>query len=213
MWSSRVCQSKIYALTVAWKNWLTEKGLPWIYFIFDQPDSKLEGQMQFISSQEGWPIDHNIPLARDVLDQLPKFPALIVPSNEIWNILDKIFVLIHVQSWLHTLTAIQQFQWYAVVFQNVLVSNRCVVEEAKQIPLNCNESLLWTKKQLAIFITVAERSSWLTYAQQELEWSLQLKDCLMVATKPLTWPLLPVLKGALMGVKFNRSEPRLLWSK
>ena len=89
--------------------------------LFDQRDSK--GQMQPISSQEGLPIDHDIPLAINVLNQLPELPALIVPSNEIWNGSDKIFVPIHVQ--LHALPAIQQLQQYAIVFQNVLAANQC----------------------------------------------------------------------------------------
>ena len=77
------------------------------------------------------------------------------------------------------------------------------MEEATQIPLNCYERLQWTKKQLAIFISVAERSSRLMYAQQELEWSLQLIDFPMVATKLLqSWLLRPALKGVLMEVKF-----------
>ena len=64
-----------------------------------------------------------------------------------------------------------------------------------------SESLIWTKKQLAIFISVVERSSGLMYAQQELKWSLHL---LMVATKQLqSGPLRPALKGALMDVKFH----------
>ena len=166
--------------------------------LFDQRDSK--GQMQSISSQEGLPIDHDIPLARNVLNQMPEFPALVVPSNEIWNILDKIFVLIYVQ--LHALPANQELQLYAIVFQNVLASIQYfVVEEAMQIPLNCYESFLWTKKQLAIFLSVAGRSSLLTYAQQELEWCLQLIEFLMVATSLLqSGPLRPELKGAPMDI-------------
>jgi hypothetical protein len=67
----------------------------------------------------------------------------------------------------HTLPAIQ-LQRYALVFQNVLASYHYVmVEEATQISLNCYESPLWTTKQLPIILSVAGRSSWLTYAQQE----------------------------------------------
>ena len=152
------------------------------------------------SSQQRLSFDPDIPLARNVLNQLTEFPALVVPSNEIWNVMDKIFVLIHVQS--HVLHTIQQLQRYAIAFQNVPASNQYViVEEAKQVSHNCYESLIWTKKQLAIFLSVAGRSSWRTYAQQELEWSLQLIDFLMVATKPLqSWPLRPALKGALVDI-------------
>ena len=83
------------------------------------------------------------------------------------------FVLIHVR--LHALPAIQQFQRCAIVYQNVLASNQYVmVEEVTQISPNCYESLLWIKKQLAIFLSVAGWSSRLAYAQQEMEWSLQL---------------------------------------
>ncbi len=71
-------------------------------------------------------------------------------SFKIWNILDKIFVLIHVQP--HALSAIQQLQRYAIVFQNVLASNRILaVEEATYNPLVGYEDFLWTKKQQAIF--------------------------------------------------------------
>ena len=50
-------------------------------------------------------------------------------SFNIWNILDKIFVPIHVQP--HALSAIQQLQRYAIVFRNVLASYRIsAVEEA-----------------------------------------------------------------------------------
>jgi hypothetical protein len=52
----------------------------------------------------------------------------------------------------------------------VLASNQnALVEEAKQIQLICYESILWTKKQLAIFLIVAGRSSWFMLAQQEME--------------------------------------------
>ncbi len=74
--------------------------------LFDQCDSK--GPMTSISSQEGLHIDHDISSARYVPNQLPEFPALVLLSIEIWNILDNIFVLIHVQ--LHTLSAIKQLQ-------------------------------------------------------------------------------------------------------
>jgi hypothetical protein len=53
----------------------------------DQYDSK--GQMPLISFQTEFPKDHDTSLARNVLNQLPEFPALVVLSYEIWNILDK----------------------------------------------------------------------------------------------------------------------------
>jgi hypothetical protein len=91
-----------------------------------------------------------------------------------------------------------------IVFQNVLASNLYVmVEEAVQISLSCYHSLLWTKKQLAIFLIVAG-SSWLTYAQRELEWSLQLIELLMVPTIQLqSWPLLPAHQNVLMDVNYH----------
>jgi hypothetical protein len=68
--------------------------------LFDQHDSK--GQTPSISSQEGSPIDLDIPLARTILNKLPECPALLVPTDDIWNILDKICVPIHVS--LHALS-------------------------------------------------------------------------------------------------------------
>ena len=55
-------------------------------------------------------------LARNVSNQLQvKCPAnSVAPSNEVWNIRDRIFVLILVQ--LHAQPAIQQLQLYAIVF-------------------------------------------------------------------------------------------------
>ncbi len=49
--------------------------------LYDQQDSK--GQMQFISSKEGLPIDRDIHLARNILNCLPvKSPAYsVAPSN------------------------------------------------------------------------------------------------------------------------------------
>jgi hypothetical protein len=126
------------------REWIDREGNS--MDLFDQHDSK--GQTTSISSQEGLPIDHGMLLTRNVLIQLPEFPALVVLSNEIWNILENIFVPIYVQS--HMLSAIQQLQRYAVVFQHVLAYNQYVLEEATQIPLNCYESLLWIKKQFAI---------------------------------------------------------------
>ena len=79
--------------------------------LYDQRDSK--GQMSFSS-----------------FNQLPtKLPVNSVAlSNEVWNIGDRIFVPILVQQ--HALTAIQQLQWYAIVFRNVLASNQhAVVKE------------------------------------------------------------------------------------
>ena len=114
--------------------------------LYDQRDSK--GQMSFISFKEGFPKD-DLQLARNVLNQLPaKFPAnSVAPSNEVWNIGDRIFAPILVQQ--HALPATQQLQRYAIVFQNVIASNQyVVVEGAMQIPLNCYESFLWTKTSL-----------------------------------------------------------------
>ena len=114
--------------------------------LYDQCHSK--GQMSFISFKEGFPKDH-LQLARNVLNQRPvKLSAnsvvLLAPSNEVWNIGDRILVLILVQ--LHVLTTIQQLQRYAIVFRNVLASNqRAVVEEATYIPLICYDNFLWTK--------------------------------------------------------------------
>ena len=93
----------------------------------------------------------------------------------------------------------------------MLATNYYVVKEATQIPLNCYESLLGTKKQLAIFLSVAGRLSRLTDARQELEWSLQLIDFLTVATKLQSGSLRPALKGELMDVNtIQRFAHRLL---
>ena len=124
-------------------------------------------------------------------NQLPaKFPAnSVVPSYEVWNIGDKIFALILVQQ--HALIAIQQIQWYAIVFRNVLASNQHAVEkEATYIPLICYENSLWTKKLPAIFGGVVGRSSRLLYAQQGLR-SLQ------------SGPLRPEHKGAPMDTIYH----------
>ena len=100
--------------------------------------------MSFISFKEGFPKDH-LQLAVNVVNQLPVMfsansVAWLAPSNEVWNIRDRIFAPILVQ--LHALTAIQQPLWYAIVFRNVLASNqRAVVEEAKYIPLTCLDLL------------------------------------------------------------------------
>ncbi len=94
--------------------------------LFDQRDGR--EQMQPIFSQEGLPINHDILLARNVLNQLPEFPALVVLSNEIWTILDKMFVLIHMQ--LHALSAIQQTRRCAIIFQHVLASYQHVLEKS-----------------------------------------------------------------------------------
>ncbi len=143
MWSSRVCPSKIYALTG--KIWLTKKVILW--GLYDHRACK--GQMPFISFKEGLPRDH-LQLASNVLNQLSvKSPANpVAPCNEVWNIRNIIFVLILVQ--MHVLLAIQHLQQYAIVFRNVLASNqRAVVEKATHNPLIYFESSLWTKKQPA----------------------------------------------------------------
>jgi hypothetical protein len=63
----------------------------------------------------------------DLYDQRDGKGQILFTSIKIWNILDKIFVQIHVQS--NELSAIQQFQRYALVFQNVLTSYRISAEE------------------------------------------------------------------------------------
>ena len=104
---------------------------------------------------------------------------------------------IHVQ--MPALAAVQQLQRYDIVFQNMLASNQhVVVERAMQIPLICYESFPWIKKQLAIFLSIAGRAFWLQHAQQELEWSLQLVEHLLFATRSLqSGPLRWALKGVL----------------
>ena len=141
--------------------------------LYDQRDSK--GQIIFSS-----------------FNQLPaKFPAnSIVPSNEVWNIEEKIFAPTLVQQ--HALIAIQQLQRYAIVLQNVLASNQHdVVKEATYIPLICYENSLWTKELAAIFGGVVGRSSRSLYAQQGLGSNLQHQ---IVAAKSLqSGPLRPAL--------------------
>ena len=151
--------------------------------LYDQRDSK--GQMSFSS-----------------FNQLPtKLPANSVAlSNEVWNIGDRIFAPIFVQQ--HALPAIQQLQWYAIGFRNVLASNQhAVVKEATYNPLICYENSLWTKKLPAIFSGVVGRSSRLPYAQRGLGSNLQHQ---MVATKSLrSGPLQPVLKCAPMDTMYH----------
>ena len=77
----------------------------------------------------------------DLDDQRDSKGQILFTSFNIWNILDKIFVPIHVQ--LHALSAIQQLQQYAIVFQNVLASNRIwAVEEATYNSLIGHEDFL-----------------------------------------------------------------------
>ncbi len=59
--------------------------------------------------------------AVDLNEQRDSKGQISCTSFKIWNILDKIYVPIHVQ--LHALSAIQQLQRYAIVFRNVLASN------------------------------------------------------------------------------------------
>ena len=67
----------------------------------------------------------------------------------------------------NALSAIQQFQRYAIVFQNVLASNRLsAVEEATYNSLIGHEDFLWTKKQQSIFGGMVGKSSRQLYAQQ-----------------------------------------------
>ena len=85
--------------------------------------------------------------AVDLNDQRDSKGQILFTSFKIWNILDEIFLPTHVQ--LHALSAIQQLHWYAIVFQNVLASNRIsisVVEEATYNSLIGHEDFLWTKK-------------------------------------------------------------------
>ena len=151
--------------------------------LYDQRDSK--GQMSFSS-----------------FNQLPtKLPAnSVAPSNEVWNIGDRIFAPILVRQ--HALTAIQQLQRHAIVFRNVLASNQhSVVKEATYNPLICYENSLWTKKLPAIFGGVVGRSSRLPYAQQGLGSNLQHQ---MVAAKSIqSGPLRPALKGAPMDILYH----------
>ncbi len=98
-------------------------------------------------------------------DQRDNKGQMSFPNFKIWNILDKIFVPIHVQS--HVLSVIQQFQQYAIVFRNVLASNRIsAVEKTTYNPLICYEIFLGLKKQPAIFGVMVGMSSWQPYAQQ-----------------------------------------------
>ncbi len=88
--------------------------------------------------------------AVDLYDQRDSKRQMSFTSVKIWNILDKIFLLIHVQS--HAPSAIQQLQLYAIVFRIVLAPNRIsAVEEATYNSLICYEDFLWTKNQQAIF--------------------------------------------------------------
>ncbi len=88
--------------------------------------------------------------AVDLYDKRDTKGQMSFTSFKIWNILDKIFVLIHVQS--HALSANQQLQLYVIVFRNVLASNQIsAVEEAIYNSLIYYEDFLWTKKKPAIF--------------------------------------------------------------
>jgi hypothetical protein len=79
--------------------------------------------------------------AEDLNDQRDSKGKISFTSFKIWNILDKIFMPIHVQ--LHALSTIQQLQLYAIVFQNVLASNWIsAVEEATYNSLNGHEDFI-----------------------------------------------------------------------
>ncbi len=109
--------------------------------LYDQRDSK--GQMSFISFklEEGFPKDHFVGKERLKSAACKVSSISVAPCNEVWSIGNRTFGLTLVQ--LHVLSAIQQFQWYAIVFQNVLASNqRAVVEEATYNPLMCYENSL-----------------------------------------------------------------------
>ncbi len=89
------------------------------------------------------------------------------PASRSGKKLDEIFVLTHVK--LHALSSIQQLQRYAIVFQNVLASNRILaVEEATYNSLIGHEDFLWAKKQQAIFGGMMGKLSRQQYAQQGL---------------------------------------------
>ncbi len=80
----------------------------------------------------------------------------------------KIYLPIHVQS--HALSAIQQVQLYAIVFQNVLAPNQISgVEEATYNPLIGHEDFLWTKKQQAICGGMMGKSSLLCPARTRID--------------------------------------------
>ncbi len=106
----------------------------------------------------------------DLYDQRDSKGQILFSSFKIWNILDKIFVLIYVQS--KELSAIQQFQRYAIVFQNVLAYNSLIGYE----------DFLWTKKQQAICGGMMGKSSRQPYAQQleglGLIWSWSIRSAL-----------------------------------
>ena len=124
--------------------------------LYDQHDSK--GQMSFISFKEGSPNtspkDHSVG-KEHLKSAAGKVSSISVAQcNEAWNIGNRTFGLTLVHQ--HVLSAIQQLHRYAIVFQNVLASNqRVVVEEATYNPLICYENSLWTKKQPAVFGSVA----------------------------------------------------------
>jgi hypothetical protein len=77
----------------------------------------------------------------DLDDQRDSKGQMSFTSFKIWNISDKIFVLLHVK--LHMLSEIQQIQRYATVLRNVLASNRIsAVKKATYNPLICYEIFL-----------------------------------------------------------------------
>ncbi len=123
--------------------------------------------------------------AVDLYDQRDSKGQISFTSLTIWNILDKIFVLIKSNR-----TRYPQFCNYSGIQSS---SEMCLpptkylaVEEATYNSLICYEDFLWTKKQPAIFGCVVGKSSLQPYAQQGLgsiwpDWP---------------WPLLPALEGA-----------------
>ena len=179
--------------------------------LYDQRDSK--GQMSFIAFKEGFPKDH-LQLARNVLNQLPvKFSAnSVAPSNEVWNIGDRIFAQILVK--LHALTAIQQLQRYAIVFEDVLALNQHgVVEEATYIPLVCYEASCGPRNSL-LYLAVwwegrlgyrmPSKNSDRTCKLLNIRWLQQSLSCLGLYNRRLNvrqWILCTIL----------RSAPRILW--
>ena len=137
------------------------------------PAAKCLGYLKNLSEQESCfdskdLIDRERNAVVDLNDQLDSKGQISFTRFKIWNILDKIFVPIHVQ--LHALSSIQQLQqYYAIVFRNVLASNRIsAVEEAKYNSLIGYEDFLWTKKQQALCGGMMGKSSRQQYAQQGL---------------------------------------------
>ncbi len=90
--------------------------------------------------------------AVDLYDQRDSKGQMLFTSFKIWNILDKLFVQIHVQ--LYLLSTIQQLQQYSIVFRYVLASHWISVEEGTTYnPLIYYENFLDIYNSL-IYMTV-----------------------------------------------------------